>query len=121
MPSSTKRKHELLERGVAVKNTTQEIENFKEALDSMSVSIQEATLIPETEEVVQVVSCYIAKKLTEKTKCRQCINSLCGSKAEKICTLTFYRVGAQNTQGLYWFWFCYSRPHRRFAATVLLQ
>ena len=37
----------------------------------------------ETEEVVQVVSGYIAKQLTEKTKCCQCINSLCGSEVEK--------------------------------------
>ena len=49
----------------------------------MSVLIQEATLTAETEEVVQVVSGYIAKQLTEKTKCRQCINSLCGSEVEK--------------------------------------
>ena len=33
--------------------------------------------------MVQVVSGYIAKQLTEKTKCRQCINSLCGSEVEK--------------------------------------
>ena len=29
------------------------------------------------------MSGYIAKQLTEKTKCRQCINSLCGSEVEK--------------------------------------
>ena len=55
------------EEELAVTNTTQEIEKFKEALDSMSVLIQEATLTAETEEVVQVVSGYIAKQLTEKT------------------------------------------------------
>ena len=49
----------------------------------MSVLIQEATLTAETEKVVQVMSGYIAKQLTEKTKCRQCINSLCGSEVEK--------------------------------------
>ena len=68
---------------LAVTSKTQESEKFKEALNSMSVSIQKATLTPETEEVVQVVSCYIAKKLTDKTKCRQCINSLRGSGVEK--------------------------------------
>ena len=67
----------------AVTNATQEIEKFKEALDSVSVLIQEATLTAETEEVVQVVSGYIAKQLIEKTKCRQCINALCGSEVEK--------------------------------------
>ena len=59
------------EEELAVTNTTQEIEKFNEALDSMSVLIQEATLTAETEEVVQVVSGYIPKQLTEKTKCRQ--------------------------------------------------
>ena len=49
----------------------------------MSVSIQEATLTAETEEVVQVVSCCIAKQLTEKTKSRKCLNSLYGSEVEK--------------------------------------
>ena len=49
----------------------------------MSVLIQEATLTAEIEEVLQVVSGYIAKQLTEKTKCRQSINSLCGSEVEK--------------------------------------
>ena len=81
------------EEELAVTNTTQEIEKFKEALDSMSVLIQEATFTAETEKVVQVVSCYIVKQLTENTKCRQCINSLCGSEVEKIRTLKFYRVG----------------------------
>ena len=71
------------EEELAVTNTPQEIEKFKEALDSMSVSIQKATLTAETEEVVQVVSGYIAKQLTEKTKCRQYINLLCGSEVEK--------------------------------------
>ena len=72
------------EEELAVTNTTQEIEKFKETLDSMSVLIQEAiNLTAETEEVIQVVSGYIAKQLTEKTKCRQCINSLCGSEVEK--------------------------------------
>ena len=49
----------------------------------MSVSIQEATLTAETEEVVQVVSCCIVKQLTEKTKSRKCLNSLYGSEVEK--------------------------------------
>ena len=71
------------EEELAVTNTTQEIEKFKEALDSMGVLIQEATLTAETKEVVQVVSGYIAKQLTEKTKCHQCINSLYGSEVEK--------------------------------------
>ena len=68
---------------LAVTNTTQEIEKFKEPLDSISVSIQKVTPTPETEEVVQVVSGHITKQLTENTKCRQCINSLCGSDVEK--------------------------------------
>ena len=71
------------EEELAFTNTTQEIKKFKEALDSMNVLIQEATLTAEIEEVIQIVSGYIAKQLTEKTKCRQCINSLCGSKVEK--------------------------------------
>ena len=71
------------EEELAVTSTTQEIENFKEALDSVSVFIQEATLTAETGVVVQVVSGNIAKQLTKKTKCRQYINSLCGSEVEK--------------------------------------
>ena len=70
------------EEELAVTNTTQEIEKIKEALDSMSVSIQEATLTAETEEVVLIVSAYIAKQLTEKTKCHQCINPLYGCEVE---------------------------------------
>ena len=81
------------EEEAAVTNTTQEIKKFKEALHSMSVLIQEATLTAETEEVVQVVSGYIAKQLTEKTKCRQCINSLCGSEVEENSYFEIYRVG----------------------------
>ena len=71
------------EEELAATNTTQEIEKFKEAFDSMSVLIQEATLTAETEKVVQIVSGYIVKQLKENTKCRQCINSLCGSEVEK--------------------------------------
>ena len=72
----------FLEEKLAVTNTTQEIENFEEAPDSMSVSIQEATLTLKTKEMVQVVSDYIAKQLTEKTKCCQCINLLYGNEVE---------------------------------------
>ena len=81
------------EEELAVTNTTQEIEKFKEALDSMSVLIQEATLTAETEEVVQVVSGYIAKQLTEKTKCCHVSTHYVAVKLKRIRTLNFYRVG----------------------------
>ena len=94
----------------------------------MSVLIQEASLTAETDEVVQVVSGYIAKQLTEKIKCRQCINSLCGSEVEKNSYLKILSRGGLKVPSAvlkdyvaFGFATLCCRPHRRFAAEVLLQ
>ena len=109
------------EEELADTNTTQEIEKFKEALDSMSVLIQEASLTAETDEVVQVVSDYIAKQLTEKTKCRQCINSLFGSEVEKNSYFKILSHGVLKVPSAVLKDYVAFGFDRRFAAEVLLQ
>ena len=68
---------------LAGSSSNDHMQALKEKLDLISVSIQEAILTPESEEVVAVVSGFIAKKMTEKTKCSICAELICGSENEK--------------------------------------
>ena len=51
-------------------------------LKNISTEIFKASLSQESENIVLVVTGYVAKKLKEKTTCNNCINKLCENEID---------------------------------------
>ena len=81
---------------LAGSSSNDHMQALKKELDFISVSIQEAILKPESEEVYYSSFGFIAKKMTEKTKRSISAELICGSEIKKTLILICFLVVASS-------------------------